>query len=78
MASEACDICGEEVDEDDDDPHGHFSSGDEEEEEDEYICHLLISGRRRDMIACDKDTDDLGNASSNESDVNCPECRAVM
>lgn len=26
MASEACDVCGEEVDEDDFDPHGHFGS----------------------------------------------------
>lgn len=76
MASESCPICGEEADADEIDSHGHFSS-DDESDDDEDVVHLLISGVRKDKLACGEDADD--NASStHEGSVNCSACRAVM
>ncbi|MFF0656076.1 hypothetical protein [Micromonospora tulbaghiae] len=77
MASESCDICGEEADADEIDPHGHFSSDDNHE--DIVVVHLLILGSRRDRSACGEDLDDSSDgASTHEGSVNCPECRVVM
>ncbi|MEV4343523.1 hypothetical protein AB0J83_03455 [Actinoplanes sp. NPDC049596] len=82
MASESCPICGEDADADELDPHGHFSKNDGYDEEDlaeQVVVHLLILGRRRDRTACGEDIDNSNDgASTGESSVNCPKCRAVM
>lgn len=79
MASESCPICGEEADADEIDPHGHFSGDNEGDDDEDIVVHLLILGSRRDRSACGEDLDDSSDgASTDEGDVNCPECRAVM
>lgn len=78
MTSESCPICGEEADADEIDPHGHFSSEDDAEESGGYVTvHLLITGLRKDKLACGVDVES-NNSTTGESDVNCPACRETM
>lgn len=74
MPSEACPICGDEVDSDDNDGHGHFDSEDGPEDDVEVV-HYLISGVRKDKLACGGDADSEP-ASSGWDDVNCSRCLA--
>ncbi|MGW5557071.1 hypothetical protein ACWER9_07600 [Micromonospora sp. NPDC003944] len=79
MASESCSICGEEADADEIDPHGHFAGDDDGDLDEAVVVHLLILGSRRDRTGCGEDTDNSSDgASTDESSVNCPECRVVM
>lgn len=74
MGTEACPICGEPADDEELDPHGHFSTDDDDQPEDDAV-HLYRSGPRGDRTVCGAE---LGNASPDESDVTCPECRSRM
>jgi hypothetical protein len=76
MASEACPICGEEADADKIDAHGHFSS-DDDSDDDVDVVHFLVTGVRKDRLACGDDADD-NPSSTNRGDVNCAACRSSM
>ena len=71
-----CAICGDAVDDDEEYDHGHFG-GDDEDDDDVEIVHLLISGVRKDKLACGADAENNPSAT-NGPEVNCAACRAVM